>query len=159
MFNANAGYTFNSAPWSPGNNAIFYWASGDNDPNSGDINTFHSLYPLGHAYWGQTDNLGGQNLLDYGLQLTIKPHEKLAVATQWHHFDLAQATDAVYNVVGAPIPGTGASNIGQEVDIVATVPVTKTFNVQAGYFWFFYGDAVAPRPDASQFYLQTAWSF
>ncbi len=159
MFNANAGYTFNSLPWSPGVNGIFYWASGDNDPNNGDINTFFSLYPLGHAYWGQIDNLGGQNLLDYGLQVTVKPHQKLVVATQWHHFDLAQATDQIYNVVGAPVPGTGASNIGQEVDVVGTWAVSRTFNVQAGYFWFFYGDAVAPRPDASQFYVQTTWAF
>ena len=65
--------------------------------------------------------------------------------------------------MGAPIASTVTSNIGQELDLLATVPLTKNFNVQAGYFWFFYGDAInggaAARPDARQFYLQTTWQF
>ena len=163
MATAVVGYTFNEAKWSPGISSFYYWGSGDNDPTAGDINTFYTMYPLGHAYWGLIDNFSGQNLQDTGVTLTVKPHKKLTVATSYHLFDKANSSGNVWNVVGAPIPSAATSNIGQELDIVGTVPVTKNFNVQAGYFWFFYGDAInggpAARPDAHQFYLQTAWAF
>ena len=98
---------------------------------------------------------------DIGLTGTIKPHKKLTVAMSYHHFEKADDADNIYNIVGAPIGApNGSSDIGDEIDIVATVPVTKNFNVQAGYFWFFYGDALAARPnDARQFYIQTTWKF
>lgn len=160
MAAANLGYTFNNVAWAPSITGIFYWGSGDTDPASGDINTFYTLYPLGHAWWGQIDNFSGQNLIDACVRVGASPHEKLNVDFQWHHFSLAESQDSIYNIVGAPFAVSGASDIGQEIDIVATVPVTKNFNVQAGYFWFFYGGALAAgRPDADQFYLQTVWSF
>lgn len=163
MFGALGGYTFEEMRWKPGLGGIFYWGSGDNDPANGEINTFHTLYPLGHAYWGQIDNFSGQNLLDYGIQASIKPHEKFTLVNQWHYFDLAQSGDFIYNIAGVPAPGSGDRNVGNELDIVGTWTLSKALNVQAAYFWFFYGDAVnngpLVRPDAEQFYLQVTWNF
>lgn len=163
MIGALGGYTFEDVAWTPSIGSIFYWGSGDKDPTSGQINTFNTLYPLGHAYWGQIDNLSGQNLLDYGVQFGLKPHKKLNVVSQWHYFDQAQATDRIYNVAGAALPGSGSSNLGNELDIVGTYTYSKSFNLQAGYFWFFYGDAINKGPlarsDAEQFYLQATYAF
>ncbi len=163
MVGALGGYTFEDVTWKPGLGGIFYWGSGDSDPTTGDINTFYSLYPLGHAYWGQIDNFSGQNLLDYGVQASIKPHEKLSIVSQWHYFDLAQATDRIYNIAGAGLAGSGDKNVGNELDFVGTYTHSKSFNVQLGYLMFFYGDAVnnggLARSDAEQFYLQGTYSF
>lgn len=163
MVGALGGYTLEEITWKPGLGGIFYWGSGDNDPTSGDINTFTSLYPLGHAYWGQIDNFSGQNLLDYGVQVSARPHEKLSLVSQWHYFDLAQPTDRIYNIVGAALPGSGDRHVGNELDLVGTWTYSKSLNVQLGYFWFFYGAAVnnggLVRPDAEQFYLQATYSF
>ena len=163
MAGALGGYTFEDVTWKPGLGGIFYWGSGDNDPTTGDINTFYSLYPLGHAYWGQIDNFSGQNLLDYGVQASLKPHQKLSLVSQWHYFDLAQASDRIYNIAGAALPGSGDSHVGNELDLVGTYTHSKSLNVQLGYFWFFYGDAVnqgaLARKDAEQLYLQTTWSY
>ena len=163
MLGALGGYTFESLPMKPGVGGIFYWASGDDGNTTGDVNTFFSLYPLGHAYWGQIDNFGGMNLLDYGVQASVKPHEKLSVVTQWHWFDLADPGGAIINIAGASLAGSGDRNVGSELDIVGTLSVSKTFNLQAGYFWFFYGDAVnnggLARSDAQQFYLQATYKF
>jgi hypothetical protein len=163
MIGALGGYTFEDVTWKPSIGGIFYWGSGDKDPTTGKINTFHTLYPLGHAYWGQIDNLAGQNLLDYGVQAGLKPHEKFTLVSQWHYFDQAQATDRIYNVAGAALPGSGSSNLGNELDIVGTYTYSKSFNLQAGYFWFFYGDAInrgpLARSDAEQFYLQATYNF
>ena len=163
MVGALGGYTFEDVTWKPGLGGIFYWGSGDSDPTTGDINTFNSLYPLGHAYWGQIDNFSGQNLLDYGVQASIKPHEKLSIVSQWHYFDLAHATDRIYNIAGAGLAGSGDKNVGNELDFVGTYTHSKSFNVQLGYLMFFYGDAVnnggLARSDAEQFYLQGTYMF
>ena len=157
------GYTFEDVTWKPGLGGIFYWGSGDSDPTTGDVNTFYSLYPLGHAYWGQIDNFAGQNLLDYGVQASVKPHEKLSIVSQWHYFDLAQSSDRIYNIAGAALTGSGDRNVGNELDLVGTYTHSKSFNLQLGYLMFFYGDAVnnggLARSDAEQFYLQGTYSF
>ena len=159
MVAAALGYTFNDVRWTPGFNAFYYWSSGS-DAGSGTNNTFYTMYPLGHAYWGLIDNFSGQNLQDVGLTLSAKPHKKLSVAATYHHFQKANDADNVYNIVGAPIGvPNGDGHLGDELDLVATIPVTTNFNVQAGYFWFFYGGALAGRNDARQFYLQTSWKF
>jgi hypothetical protein len=142
---------------------IFYWGSGDNDPTTGDINTFFTMYPLGHAYWGQIDNFSGENLLDYGAQFSLKPHDKLNVVTQWHYFELPQPSDRIYNIVGTALPGSGDSHVGNELDVVATWTASPSFNVQLGWLYFFYGDAVNNGPlvraDAEQLYLQATLTF
>lgn len=163
MLGALGGWNFDNLPGRPGIGGIFYWASGDDGSATGDINTFFSPYPLGHAYWGQIDNFGGMNLLDYGLQTSLKPHEKLNLVAQWHWFELDEPGGAIINIAGVPLPGSGDRHIGNELDLVGTLNVSESLNVQAGYFWFFYGDAVnqgpLARPDAEQFYLQVNWTF
>lgn len=164
MATAVVGYTFNDVAWTPGISSFYYWSSGDNDPTTGDINTFFTMYPLGHAYWGLIDNFSGQNLQDTGFTLSAKPHAKLSVAGSWHLFNKSNSTGRVWNIVGAPIASAPLSDLGQEVDLLATVTVNPNFNIQAGYFWFFYGDALngggaAARQDARQFYVQTTWKF
>ncbi|MEI7700029.1 MAG: alginate export family protein [Planctomycetia bacterium] len=163
MVGALGGYTFDELPWQPSPGAIFYYGSGDRDPASGQINTYTSLYPLGHAYWGQIDNFSGQNLVDYGLQFSVKPASRLSIVNQWHWFDLAQTGDRIYNIAGTPLNGSGDRNVGNELDVVARYTHSKTLNVELGYLMFFYGDAVGQGPlaraDAEQLYLQATYSF
>ncbi|APZ91070.1 alginate export family protein [Fuerstiella marisgermanici] len=164
FFSAMSGYTFNQATWSPTISGLFYWGSGDSDPADGEINTFYSLYPLGHAYWGIIDNFSGQNLLDFGITASVKPSEKLTLLAAWHAFRAAKTGDNLYNIAGAPFAmAPGERDLGTEVDLVGTYTFSKNLNTQVGYSWFFYGDAVDrsafARPDASQFYVQTTLSF
>jgi hypothetical protein len=46
---------------------------------------------------------------------------------------------------------------------VANYNFSKTLQLQAGWLYFFYGDAVnhaaLARPDAEQLYLQATWTF
>lgn len=137
MIGALGGYTFEDITWKPSIGGIFYYGTGDKDPTTGKINTFDVLYPLGHAYWGQIDNLSGQNLVDYGVQAGLKPHEKFNLVSQWHYFDQAEASTVLYNVVGAALPGSAFLIWGTELDIVGTWTHSKAFNLQAGYFWYF----------------------
>jgi hypothetical protein len=86
-----------------------------------------------------------------------------------HWFDKAESSDPIYNVAGAPFPnptapGSSANDLGTEVDIVATYQASKNLQLQAGYAWFFYGDAVTADPaitrgDAEFFYFMSTLKF
>lgn len=159
------GLTFADLPWTPGLQGLFWWGSGDNTPGTGNISTLTTLYPFGHFYWGFLDNFNGSNLLDYSLQATVKPYKKLTFLTAWHWFDKAARGDAIYNVAGAPLGGASTSrHIGQELDLIGTYQVNPNLQVQLGYSWFWYGQAVDQQPtlvrdDAHQFYLMTTLGF
>ena len=142
--------TLNQVAWSPTVSGIFYWGSGDDDPTDGTQHTVSTLFPLGHAYWGLIDNFSGQNLLDYSVEFSVKPTEKLTCLAAFHWFQKHQAEDAIWNIAGAPFGGvteTGSRYIGNEIDLVATYKLKKNVTLQAGYFWFFYGDAVSNHPN------------
>ncbi len=154
------GHTWKELLFSPRFSQTFYFGSGDQNPNSGHTNTFNTLFPLGHAYWALSDNLSGQNLYDYALQVDVKPTKKTAVTTAWHWLSLASNGDRLYNVAGAPVgaPGNGR-DLGQALDIYGFYSFNANFDVQAGYSWFWYGnfiDRTAPRGDATQLYLQSS---
>lgn len=169
MIHTNLSYTWNQAPWTPTIKGVFYWGSGDDDPGDGENTSFDTLFPLGHAYWGIIDNLDGSNLFDYSIQGSVKPMDKLTVVAALHWFEKDEAATPIFNVAGAPFPGgattTGDTDIGTELDLIATYAASKTLSVQVGYSWFWYGDAVdtaaapLPRDDANQLYVMTTWSF
>ena len=159
------GYTFSDLPWTPSVKALVWSGSGDDNPLDNEINTFTTLFPLGHAYWGLIDNLSGQNLNDYSLQLTLKPTKKLNLLAAYHYFNKERVADAVYNVANVGlIPTVGSpKHIGQEIDLIATYKFHEQFSVQGGATWFFYGDAIDQSPlardDAEFYYLTSTISF
>jgi len=158
------GVTFDTVKWKPTVKGVFWWGSGDDDPLDGEINTVSTLYPLGHAYWGLIDNFNGSNLIDYSVQVSVQPADKLTLLAAVHWFDKASGNDFIYNVAGAPLGPTGTpQDLGQELDLVATYAVNPNLQLQLGYFWFWYGDAVDQTPlardDASQIYFMTTWGF
>ncbi len=161
------GVTVTSSPWKPTIQGIFWWGSGDKDPTDGENNTVITLFPLGHAYWGLIDQFSGSNLQDYGIQISVQPHEKLKLATTWHYFRKDQKDDHIYNIAGAPLGNlvTTASHIGNELDFIGTLQLNKNLQVQLGYLYFWYGQAVSAnagipqRGNAHMFYAMTTWNF
>ncbi len=155
-----AGHTWKKVLWTPRVAGLFYYGSGDRNAGGVNNNTFNTLFPLGHAYWGLSDNLSGQNLLNYTLQADVRPTKKFAVTSAVHWFQLASNGDTLYNVGGAPVgtPGNGR-DVGQSCDLYGYYAFNPNFDISAGYSWFWYGqyiDNVAPRGDATQFYIQTS---
>ena len=161
------GVTLTEVPWSPTFKFVFHYGTGDDDPTDGVIHTFDTLFPLGHAYWGIIDQFNGSNLFDFSPQIVVKPTDNVNVVLAYHHFEKAEAADFIYNIANAPLGNliTPSSNIGDEFDVVATVKVSDNFNIQPGYSYFWYNDAVStnagipPRGDAHFFYLQTTLTY
>lgn len=164
FFTSKLGSTFSQMPWTPQLSFLYYYGSGDKQKGDGTNSTYDVLVPLVHAYWGIIDNLSGQNLNDYALQATVKPHAKLTGLAAFHWFNQVTAADNVYNVAGAPVGGLNTgTNLGQELDLISTYSYNPNFDVQFGYSWFWYGSHFSganlngkPLEDATQLYIQTS---
>ncbi len=162
---AIGGFRFTDVPWTPQLRGVFWWGDGDSSPESGTISTLTTLYPFGHPHWGILDNFNGANLLEYSLQATVKPHPKATVFTSWHWFDKARREDFIYNASGTALGGpTSSRHLGQELSVIVTWAASKNLELQPGYSWFWYGDAVNEQPvlargDAHVYYCMVTWGF
>ena len=166
FFSGSLGHTWNQALWKPTVRGVFWWGSGDDTPGDGENNTVNTLFPLGHAYWGLIDNLNGSNLLDYSPQVVLHPSGRISLLTAFHFFVKDSARDPVFNVAGAPFPAgapVGGKDICEELDLILTWKANVSAQVQVGYSWFWYGDAISQdvtaRDDATQLYVMFTQKF
>lgn len=164
MVSLVGGYTADRAPWTPRFFAGLDIASGDEAPG-GDVQTFHQLFPLGHAYLGWIDQVGRQNVIDAYPGITLKPARWLTLDVHAHFFWRAERSDGAYNAAGvryrAPGPGLSAE-IGQEIDVLARMQIDRHASIAAGYSRFFAGDAIeesGPSEDIDFGYLAAQYTF
>jgi hypothetical protein len=138
------------------------YASGDDDRSDATRTTFFNILPTNHLYYGYLDQFAFQNLIDLLGQIRWRPHPKLSLDLTWHRFWLAE--DADFRWVG-----TGAfsrtslgyvrkgsqesTDVGNELDLTATVPLHKTTVLKTGYSHL-WGGPVLGNDDADWFYFQ-----
>jgi hypothetical protein len=132
-------------------------ASGDDDPNDDEFNTFNQLFPLAHPYFGYIDALGRQNIIDVhpGIEATLLENarwaKKLSARVDYHWFWRASDEDAVYGTsagagfsppVAGVLRGDSGSDetyIGSELDFVINWQIERHTLIHAGYSHFFAG--------------------
>lgn len=145
----------------------YNFGSGDEDGGDGRVGGFVNLYPTAHFHYGHNDLVGWRNLRNIRLGAQFKPHRKFGLQFDFHSFWLATGNDALYNVSGvlsvAPPPG-GAANlkIGNELDAIFTVPVSKAVNLSGGIGYMFPGPflkANTPGAGNTFTYLVAAYKF
>lgn len=164
MFGGELGYRPSGWAGKPRFHLGFDYGSGDDDAG-GDVETFNQLYPLGHAFLGQADYLGRQNILAFNLGVGFEPFERTKLDFSIHSFHRASDEDAVYNVGGGVLRaagGSGEREIGQEVDVRLTHQLDRHLLLQLGYSHFFAGDFLddtGPADDADFLYAQVQYTF
>ena len=133
------------------------WASGDGNLDDNDRNTFFNILPTNHLYYGYTDQLAFQNLTDLLLQLKLEPVEKLGVEITYHRFWLDSSADFRWAGTGAfsrtnlgYVRGAsnGSSDVGQELDILVSYPVTRWLSLLGGYSKLWGGDVFGTSADS-----------
>jgi len=147
MFAGELGYSFNQVYGVPRLQLGFDWASGDQDPTDGEVNTFDQLFPLGHAYFGFIDIVGRQNIMDLSGRFTVSPKRPFSIRLAGHFFWRADTSDALYNAGGGVVlPGDPllARRIGTEIDLTFQYPVNRHVIFTTGYSRFWICDAPVP---------------
>lgn len=165
MFASELGYKFEVKEFKPRAFVGFDYASGDDSPGDGEVETFNQLFPLGHAYFGYMDFVGRQNVIDLSAGMTFKAHEKVTVKLVGHMFWRASTDDALYNAGGGVVRAGSLgsdSEIGQEIDAVLTYKLDGHTTFQGGYSHFFPGEFIdqsGPSEDMDWLYLQVSYKF
>jgi hypothetical protein len=142
------------------------FATGDEDPTDGDLDTFDPPFPFGHAYQGYLDIFTWKNGHDLALKLSVKPHPDWQIFLDVHGFILDEEKDAWYNAATRPIrrDPTGESGrfIGTEVDLTAKWTIRKNLFLYFGYTHFFaddFVDTTGPSPDSDWVFAMLTTEF
>ncbi len=164
--NFDLGYTWSNTALKPRIYGDYAYASGDNNPHDGTINTFDQIYPSNHGLYGIADLFGWQNLQDEKLGLEVKPTKRLMVSTVFHNLNLASSRDALYNGSGSAVvrnvSGADGSHLGKEWEGTGTFKVTKYLTSGVGYGHLFPGDFVKKASKGSAYnisYLFFTYAF
>ncbi|WKZ57406.1 MAG: alginate export family protein [Bdellovibrionota bacterium] len=141
----------------------YNYASGDDDQNDSDHETFDNLFPTNHAFYGYMDFFSLQNMHNLELAFSSAPLEDLELRIAWQNFWLAEEdSDSWYNAglgtVRTPNGTDNDSYVGSELDITATYPLwEKKLGLLVGYSHFFadnYVEDTGPSKDADYVYFQ-----
>ena len=134
---AGIGRNWKDACWTPTFWAYYDYASGDNNPNSGDAHTFHQLYPFGHYYLGWMDLVGRQNIHDVNLHCYLYPTPWITFWAQYHHFWLDQSRDALYSPAGTVLrrdpTGAAGNDVGDEVGLFTNFHLARYSDIMVSY--------------------------
>jgi hypothetical protein len=122
------------------------FASGNHAPGDGTHRTFDTIYPTTHDRFGILDQFGWQNIQAVRGGVTVTPHERWTVSTQYLDFHVASANDAAYNLSGGVIGfgnGKYGTHLGQEADAYSWYEINRHLNIGAGYGWFTAGGFIS----------------
>lgn len=112
------------------------YLSGDDDPADGVARVFDTLYATNHKFYGYADlftnvpqHTGGRGLVDLALKLSGQV-ERVGVELAGHAFRAAAAD------------GLDSARFGEEVDLVASYPLSTDLVVSGGGAWVDVGPAL-----------------
>ncbi|MCY2991772.1 MAG: alginate export family protein [Planctomycetota bacterium] len=166
FFTLGLGRKLECLTWKPTLWGYYDWASGANQAGNG----YSQYEPLGHKYLGYMDFFGRANIEDANVQLTMQPTERLTLLAWFHYFWLQNGHDVPYNVDMVPYANLGTNSagsrdLGEELDLTATVTLTQRMSAMFGYSHFFSGQfykttpSIPYRGDADFFYTQFTVDF
>ena len=134
----DTGYTFTDMPWRPRIALNANIASGDDDPDDGDLETFNPLFPRGN-YFSEAAILGPRNFYNAHLFLTVHPAERLAITADANSFFRLDTDDGVYAPAGfliAPGDGSDGRFVGWSVSLNAEYEFSRNLLLTGIYTHF-----------------------
>lgn len=159
------GYDFSETAWKHQAWIYYDWASGDQNPGSGDTNgTFNQLFPFGHYYFGYLDLVARQNIQDVYGQWVFFPENWLTCLVQFHNFWLASDEDALYSAGGVPLrrdpTGAAGNFVGHELDLLLTAQLSRHLNFSIGWSKLYSGGFIENTgPDVNPEFLYTQFNY
>lgn len=142
------GYTVESAPLRPRFSLRADIVSGDNDPNSPNLQTLNPLFPKG-AYFNEAVQIGPQNLIDVHPAVTLHFGEKASLLFDWDFYWRESLNDGIYSISGQPIrPGqpSQARYVASAPQIVFSWFPTRNITFKTAYVHYFAGSFLKDTP-------------
>jgi hypothetical protein len=174
FFTGGLGHQFNSHcnGWKPTIWLWYDWASGDDNFQTnpalarGD-NGFDQLYPLAHKYLGFMDLFGRRNINDVNAQFIAPIGKSNVKFLLWYHYFFLDQKTTPYSVVMTPYNTTAPAvdrELGQEIDLMLSVPINPRNSLLIGYSFFDAGKyydtpGVQSDADAQFFWTQYQMRF
>ncbi len=166
MAGVEMGYTFKNIKCMPRIGIGFDYGSGDDNPFDSTHGTFNQMFPLGHAYLGDLDLFGRQNILATNVNITGKVCKNLTAKLVWHTFWNDSKRDALYNAGGGAgrrnVFGGAGHDVGNELDLTLKYVIDRHQKLVGGYAHFWgnnFISATGPSRDASAFWLHYMFTF
>ena len=147
-FTARAGYTL-PTPMKIRVGAEYNTAQGDDDGGADtDIETFFNLFPTNHGHYGFMDQQGWRNSDSWSIDVKADVTSKLKLYLAFWSFKLNEEKDAWYGAANwnntpggfrAASSTNTESDLGTELDFVATYKYNSAITAQLGLSRFFTG--------------------
>jgi hypothetical protein len=138
------GYTFRFAPWQPRLSVKLDYASGDDDPKDGALNTFNPLYPK-LAYFTENSLFVPANLYNFFPAVEWRLAERFVLRTGWDWLWRASKADTFYLNPLVPLAGSQRATshyIGSEATLDLEWKATRHLQVNVSYVHFLAGASV-----------------
>ncbi len=151
-------YNLSDLPMRPRLGLRFDVTSGDNNPNSPNLQTFNPLFPSG-MYFNLLNPVGPLNMIDLHPTLDLYAGDKVTVSFDWDFFWRESLGDGVYRISGAPLrTGTSGSRyVGNSPAITVVWNATRHLAVLAQYVHFSPGAYFQANPPDKPTDYFTTW--
>ena len=137
-YHAEIGYYFKAIPWKPRLGMAYSLATGD-DPATGKDERFDGVFGASDMYYGRMNLMQWSNLKDKELFVIIKPSESLQIKAEYHRFFADEKDD---KWLSYRIASMRNDHYGDEIDIVTTYTLNKSWGLQYGIGCFMPGDYI-----------------
>jgi hypothetical protein len=159
---SDTGFTFAKVPWSPRLSLKADIASGDKNPDDGQLGTFNALYP-NPTYLSEAALLAPGNIMDVHPAVMVKPIPSLKLVLSWDFLWKHYKEDAVYTPPAplAVIPETIGTNryIGDQISLEGTYSLNPQWEIRAAAVHFRAGEALTQAGGRSVSFLMTSLKF
>ena len=159
---SETGRTWGEVPWRPRLGLSANIASGDDDPDSVDLQTFNPLFPRGN-YFSEAAVLGPRNFFNVQPSLRIAPAEGWSVTADMNAFWRLETGDGVYAPSGQLIRAAGGSDerfVGLSTSLAVEYAVSGHLSLGAIYTHFAAGDFIeATGPSDSIDFIELTATF
>ncbi|MDB5384867.1 MAG: hypothetical protein JWM11_513 [Planctomycetaceae bacterium] len=145
-------YNFYDTPLKPRFGIRADIASGDNNPNSRNLQTFNPLFPSG-VYFNLANPVGPSNMIDLHPVLDLHFGEQVTVTTDWDFFWRESLNDGAYRLSGSllrPAGGSDARFVGNSPSVTLIWSATRHLSFVASYVHFFPGQFLKDNTLPSQ---------
>jgi hypothetical protein len=158
------GYRFKQIPLKPRVSLEYTYASGDDDPTDGSLETFDGAFGARDKMMGRMNLFHWMNLKDAQINLDFNPMKNLSFTLGYHQFWLAEKKDAWYLNKKAyrDKSGNSGDEVGKEFDIIGKWTIPKGMEIQLGYGHFWpdeFAENKASDKEANWVFLQFLYKF